>query len=51
MGLEDAFSEADADPGKRKVPEVEGGPAGDLHLPLFDECEGLRRVLGLRHLR
>jgi hypothetical protein len=26
MGLEDAFSEADADPGKRKVAEVEGGP-------------------------
>jgi hypothetical protein len=26
MGLEDAFSEADADSGKRKVPEVEGGP-------------------------
>jgi hypothetical protein len=26
MGLENAFSGADADPGKRKVREVEGGP-------------------------
>jgi hypothetical protein len=41
MGLEDAFSQADADPGKRKVPEVEGGPLAGRSLRSTIKAHGV----------
>jgi hypothetical protein len=41
MGLEDALSEADADPGKRKVPEVEGGPLAGRSLRSTIKAHGV----------